>query len=96
MDGGESVASLGHVPYGEWAEMTARLIVSTAHGIFEPAPADRAGASHGVIEIGDTVGTVGETTVVSTVTGTFMGLLAHPGERIRVSQALAWVLPLEA
>jgi [acyl-carrier-protein] S-malonyltransferase len=73
---------------GETLYAAERLVVSPATGVFLPrtdlgddAPIDR----------GQVVGTVNDTEVRSPFAGSLQGLLALEGERVTVSQPLAWL-----
>lgn len=80
-------------PLPEQTDVPERLIVSPRRGIFQPrlpgSDADR------VVQPGSVVGTVGDVAVESPFVGYLMGFLALPGERVRCSQALAWLRPLD-
>ena len=76
---------------GETLTVPERMIVAPGVGIFR---------SHGVTEgvelrVGDEIGVVeGPGTrcpVLSPFGGTLMGMLAHPGERLRSGQPIAWL-----
>jgi biotin carboxyl carrier protein len=76
---------------GEHTAVPERMIVAPSVGVFRPYAVE-AGAT---IEEGDVVGVVEgpgtEEPVRSPFTGTVMGLLAHPGERLRIGQPVAWL-----
>ena len=76
---------------GETIVVAERMIVAPVVGIFRP---------HEVVEgvelqAGDQIGVVeGPGTscpVLSPFDGTLMGMLAHPGERLRSGQPIAWL-----
>ncbi len=76
---------------GETLTVAERMIVAPGVGIFRP---------HAVVEgvelsAGDEIGVVeGPGTrcpVTSPFDGTLMGMLAHPGERLRSGQPIAWL-----
>ena len=76
---------------GETLTVAERMIVAPVVGIFRP---------HEVVEgvelqAGDEIGVVeGPGTscpVLSPFDGTLMGMLAHPGERLRSGQPIAWL-----
>ena len=76
---------------GETLTVPERMIVAPGVGIFR---------SHGVTEgvelrVGDEIGVVeGPGTrcpILSPFGGTLMGMLAHPGERLRSGQPIAWL-----
>jgi biotin carboxyl carrier protein len=77
--------------HGERLAVPERMIVAPAVGVFRPR-----GVDEGVtVDKGDEIGTVeGPGTscpVVSPFRGTLMGMLAHPGERLREGQPVAWL-----
>jgi [acyl-carrier-protein] S-malonyltransferase len=89
----------GTAPTGELFEMTERLIVSPAVGLFEPAP-ELTGYLPGsaapageplVIEVGGLLGLVGDTEVRSAFAGTLEGVLVLSGERVTRGQPVAWL-----
>ncbi len=81
-------SSSGGVAEGERLFAHERLIVSPANGVFEPSSALQLGEE---IERGQFVGSVGETDVRSPFAGDLQGLLALTGERVTLSQPLAWL-----
>jgi len=72
-----------------------RLIAAPTAGVFRSAPPEVVTSEGEIVEAGQVLGTIevtGDTVpVTSPHTGFLMGLLAHPGERVRSSQPLAWV-----
>ncbi len=73
---------------GEHLFATERMVVSPAAGVFSPAQ----GVGNGTrLEPGDVVGQVGSEQVRSPFSGTIMGVLAMEGERVAVSQPVAWL-----
>jgi [acyl-carrier-protein] S-malonyltransferase len=76
---------------GEHLTVSERMIVAPAVGVFRPHDVSE-GAT---VAVGDIVGVVeGPGTaepVRSAFAGTVMGLLAHPGERLRIGQPVAWM-----
>ncbi len=72
---------------GEFLYMTERLVVSPAHGVFEPEPL----AVGAAVEPGQIIGHLGDTAVRSAFAGTLKGMIAQPGERLVRSQAVAWL-----
>jgi [acyl-carrier-protein] S-malonyltransferase len=76
---------------GEHIAVPERMIVAPAVGVFRPRGVE-AGAT---IAVGDIVGVVeGPGTrepVRSAFAGTVMGVLVHPGERLRAGQPVAWM-----
>ena len=76
---------------GEHVTIPERMIVAPAVGVFRP----RVVIAGAAIQQGDIVGVVEgpstEAVVRSPFTGTLMGMLAHPGERLREGQPIAWL-----
>jgi [acyl-carrier-protein] S-malonyltransferase len=73
---------------GEHLFATERLVVSPGAGIFEPADGVGEGSA---VEPGQIVGRVGEQDVRTPFAGTLMGVLAMSGERVSISQPVAWL-----
>jgi [acyl-carrier-protein] S-malonyltransferase len=73
---------------GEHVFITERVVVSPGAGVFDPAPGVDTGTH---LEPGDLLGRVGEHEVRSPFEGSIMGLLAVTGERVQVSQPIAWL-----
>jgi [acyl-carrier-protein] S-malonyltransferase len=89
----ERIASSAATPQlagheGEHLFATERLVVSPAAGVFTPEPTIAAGD---VIQAGHLVGRVGDHEVRSPFGGSVMGLIAVDGERVTVSQPIAWL-----
>jgi [acyl-carrier-protein] S-malonyltransferase len=80
--------SEGNTDEGEQIFMAERMIVSPSAGVFTPlngiGPGD-------VVDVGEVVGTVGDVEVRSPFGGSVMGLLAMSGERVQISQPIAWL-----
>jgi biotin carboxyl carrier protein len=76
---------------GETLTVPERMIVAPGVGIFRP----HAVAEGLELQAGDEIGIVeGPGTrcpVLSPFEGTLMGMLAHPGERLRSGQPIAWL-----
>jgi biotin carboxyl carrier protein len=76
---------------GEHTTVPERMIVAPSVGVFRPRSVE-AGAA---IREGDIVGVLEgpgtERPVCSPFAGTLMGMLAHPGERLREGQPVAWL-----
>ena len=76
---------------GERVAMVERMIVAPGVGVFRPLGV-REGAT---VRAGETVGVVegpgSSEEVRSAFSGIVMGFLAHPGERLREGQAVAWM-----
>jgi [acyl-carrier-protein] S-malonyltransferase len=73
---------------GEHVFITERVVVSPAAGVFAPAEGIATGA---VLHPGDLLGTVGDHEVRSPFDGSIMEVLAVVGERVQVSQPIAWL-----
>ncbi len=89
----ERIASSTPTPHlsgheGEHLFATERLVVSPAAGVFTPDPTIAPGD---VIQAGTLVGRVGDHEVRSPFGGSVMGLIAVDGERVTVSQPIAWL-----
>ncbi len=89
----ERIASSTPTPHlsgheGEHLFATERLVVSPAAGVFTPDPTIVPGD---VIQAGTLVGRVGDHEVRSPFGGSVMGLIAVDGERVTVSQPIAWL-----
>ena len=73
---------------GEHLFAIERLVVSSASGVFTPLtsfqPGDR-------IAIGQTLGMIGETPVVSVFEGILQSFIAVDGERVTLRQPIAWL-----
>ena len=81
--------------HGEELRVPERVIVAPALGVFRPSSPEPSPAEGRSVAEGEVVGIVessGDTVEVrSPFTGLFMGLLAHPGERVREGQPVAWL-----
>lgn len=79
---------------GEHLGVPERVILAPALGVFRPVDANPPPEGKAVRE-GDVVGVVevgGRTLPVrSAFTGRLLGLMAHPGERVRENQPVAWL-----
>ncbi len=89
----ETIAGTSTTPHltgheGEHLFATERLVVSPAAGVFTPDPSIAPGH---VIQAGTVVGRVGDHEVRSPFGGSVMGLIAVDGERVTVSQPIAWL-----
>lgn len=73
---------------GEHIFATERMVVSPGAGVFEPDPTLVAGID---IVPGQLIGRVGDHEVRSSFTGSIMGVLAVAGERVTMSQPIAWL-----
>jgi biotin carboxyl carrier protein len=80
--------------HGEGLAVPERMIVAPAVGVFRPL-LEAAGGDDGLVTEGQSIGVVegpGTTTqVCSPFAGRIVGLLAHPGERLREGQPVAWL-----
>lgn len=83
------------VLHAEDLHVPERLIASPAAGVFRSNPPEVVTSEGEIVRAGQVLGTIevtGEAVpVTSPHTGFLMGLLAHPGERVRTSQPVAWV-----
>lgn len=77
--------------HGEGLLVPERMIVAPAVGVFRPVEL----AADADVERGQTVGMVDgpgtSTPVESPFAGRLVGVLAHPGERLREGQPVAWL-----
>ena len=80
---------------GEELAVLERVVVAPAVGVFTPADPECVTTEGEIVEAGQVVGVVEsagqKTEVRSAFTGFLMGLLAHPGERVREGQPVAWL-----
>ncbi len=85
---------------GEHLDVSERVILAPAVGVFQPAAGeadivDGGGGDQKSVNEGDVVGVVearGQAVPVrSAFSGSLMGMLAHPGERVREGQPVAWL-----
>jgi biotin carboxyl carrier protein len=76
---------------GEHTAVLERMIVAPSVGLFRPVGIE-AGTT---VAVGDVIGVVEgpgtQEPVRSAFAGTVMGVLAHPGERLRLGQPVAWM-----
>ncbi|MEX0664403.1 MAG: hypothetical protein WD598_06480 [Acidimicrobiia bacterium] len=77
--------------HGEGLLVPERMIVAPTFGVFRPVGLD-VGSN---LAAGQTVGMVDgpgtSTPVASPFSGRLVGMLAHPGERLREGQPVAWL-----
>jgi biotin carboxyl carrier protein len=77
--------------HGETLTVSERVVIAPAVGVFRPALHD----TGGVLREGDEIGVIEALGTLHPVCtpfdGTFMGMLAHPGERMRAGQPVAWL-----
>jgi len=88
---------------GEDLEVRERVILAPSVGVFRPVAGDETdhadahadGDEQNSINEGEVVGVVEargqEVPVRSSFTGFLMGMLVHPGERVREGQPVAWL-----
>jgi biotin carboxyl carrier protein len=78
------------LPVGEHLDVTERLVVAPAGGVFRPLPACLValdeGLIHGEVESGNA-----RLPVRTPFTGHFMGMLAQVGWRVRAGEPVAWL-----
>jgi biotin carboxyl carrier protein len=77
--------------HGEGLLVPERMIVAPAVGVFRPVDL----AENADVEAGQTIGMVEgpgtSATVASPFAGRLIGVLVHPGERLREGQPVAWL-----
>ena len=78
--------------HGETTDVPERMIVAPSVGVFRPMDDVDEGATicKGDV-VGELVGPGTQVEVRSPFGGTLMGMLAHPGERLREGQPVAWL-----
>ena len=76
---------------GERLAVPERMIVAPAVGVFRPAEVDEGATIAAGDVVGEVVGPGTSAPVRSPFDGTLMGMLAHPGERLRAGQPVAWL-----
>jgi biotin carboxyl carrier protein len=85
----------GHGLHAEDVHIPERLIAAPAAGVFRSRPPEVVTSEGEIVRAGQVLGTIEVTgvdvPVTSPHTGFLMGLLAHPGERVRTSQPVAWL-----
>ena len=77
--------------HGERLAVPERMIVAPAVGVFRPHGVDEGVTVDEGDEIGIVEGPGTRCPVRSPFRGTLMGMLAHPGERLREGQPVAWL-----
>ena len=86
-------------PSGEHLVVPERLIVAPSTGTFRPFPPETVTTEGEIVSVGQAIGCVesqgAATPVCSRFDGFLMGMLAHPGERVREGEAVAWLRVLE-
>jgi biotin carboxyl carrier protein len=72
-----------------------RLVIAPVTGTFFPAFTDVSTEHPGIVAAGDEIGVLVQTgekhAITSPFTGRLMGMLAMPGERVRMHQPVAWL-----
>lgn len=85
----------GHGLHAEDLHVPERLIAAPAAGVFRSHPPEVVTSEGEIVRAGQVLGTIevtgADVPVTSPHTGFLMGLLAHPGERVRTSQPVAWL-----
>jgi biotin carboxyl carrier protein len=76
---------------GETLAVAERMIVAPGVGIFRPHEMAEGEELQAGDEIGVVEGPGTSSPVLSPFDGTLMGMLAHPGERLRSGQPIAWL-----
>jgi biotin carboxyl carrier protein len=80
---------------GERMHVPERLVVAPSAGVFRELAAESITTDGGLVTPGQSIGVIelsGTTTQVrSPFAGFLMGMLAEPGERLRVGQPVAWL-----
>ena len=100
LSGNESWLSYTAAHQGEHLYTSERVVVSPAAGIFDPEPGLSVPGPGGLagrpgpevkVEVGASLGRVGEVEVRTPFGGRLVGFLAHPGERVMPGQPVAWL-----
>ena len=90
------MSALPHTDAGDDIHFDARLVIAPVAGVFQ-AVADEAILLGQVVTIGQVLGHImgpgRSVEVTSFCDGRFMGMLAVPGQRLRVGQPVAWLRP---
>jgi biotin carboxyl carrier protein len=77
--------------HGERLAVPERMIVAPGVGVFSPNTVDEGSLVEPGDVVGEIVGPGTRVPVRSPFHGTVMGMLAHPGERLREGQPIAWL-----
>lgn len=78
--------------HGEGLGVPERMIIAPSVGVFRPlADFDEGALLHAGQAIGHLDGPGTSTPVCSPFRGRLVGILAHPGERLREGQPVAWL-----
>jgi biotin carboxyl carrier protein len=67
------------------------MIVAPGVGVFSPVEIDEGSAVEQGDVVGEIVGPGTRVAIRSPFRGTVMGMMAHPGERLREGQPIAWL-----
>lgn len=90
-----SHVEVDHSALAEDLHVPERLIAAPAAGVFTLLPPDVVTSEGEIVQAGQAMGFIERNaeavTIVSPHTGFMMGLLAHPGERVRDGQPVAWL-----
>jgi biotin carboxyl carrier protein len=85
---------------GEQLMVRERLVLAPVTGRFTPLPPETVTTEGEIVSPGQAIGTVENSGTVSPVESRFagflMGMLVHPGERVREGQPVAWLRVFEA
>ena len=80
---------------GEHLGVPERVILAPAVGVFRPVDGEAHPAEGRDVTVGDIVGVVEaggrQLPVRSAFTGRLVAMMAHPGERVREGQPVAWL-----
>ena len=80
---------------GEHLSVAERLVVAPATGTFRPFPPETVTVEGEIVTEGQALGIVEGPGMAAPVRSAFrgflMGMLAHPGERVREGQPVAWL-----
>ncbi len=77
--------------HGERLAVPERMIVAPGVGVFSPVEIDEGSAVEQGDVVGEIVGPGTRVAIRSPFRGTVMGMMAHPGERLREGQPIAWL-----
>lgn len=80
---------------GEQLSVLERVVVAPAAGVFRPREPETVTAEGEIVREGQVIGTIEgpgvAVPVQSPFQGFLMGMLVHPGERLREGQPVAWL-----
>jgi len=76
---------------GEGLLVPERMIVAPSVGVFRPVELEDGSSVHAGQTVGMVDGPGTSTPVASPFAGRLIGMLAHPGERLREGQPIAWL-----